>query len=79
MESRQLRRVLASNIRKQLQKKKMTANHLADFAGVSRSQLFDLLAGRKSVTIDWLAKLASALGVPPWELLAPGRGRQGYS
>ena len=55
----------------------MTINAVADFAGVSRSQLYDLLASRKGVTLDWLAKVAPALGVEPWELLKPsepGRG-----
>ena len=43
-------------------------NSLADFAGVSRSQLCDVFGRRKAASIDWLAK---ALGVPAWQLLAP--------
>lgn len=46
-------------------------NSLADFAGVSRSQLYDMLARRKAASIDWLAKIATALDVPPSQLLAP--------
>ena len=49
----------------------MALNSLADFATVSRSQLYDVIAGNKGTTIDWLAKVATALDVEPWELLRP--------
>ena len=48
-------------------------NSLADFAGISRSQLFDVLARRKAPSIDWLSKIAQALDVEPWKLLDGGR------
>ena len=46
-------------------------NAAADFAGVSRSQMFAVLAGETAPSIDWLAKVAEALEVEPWELLRP--------
>lgn len=31
--------------------------------------MFAVLAGRRSSTVDWLAKVASVLEVEPWRLL----------
>lgn len=67
----QLRGVLARNIRQQAKKKRIALNSLADFADVSRSQLYDVLARRKAPSIDWLAKVAKALDAEPWRLLVP--------
>ncbi|MBL8624119.1 MAG: helix-turn-helix transcriptional regulator [Myxococcales bacterium] len=67
----QLRGVLARNVRQQAKARGLALNSLADFAGVSRSQLYDVLARRKAASIDWLAKIAKALDVPPSQLLAP--------
>jgi transcriptional regulator with XRE-family HTH domain len=68
---RDLRIRLADNIRAAAARKEMPLNALADFAGVSRAQLYDALSGKKSVTIAWLSRLALALDVEVWELLAP--------
>ena len=48
--------------------RKMSLNALVDFAGVSRSQLYDVLSGKKSASIDWIAKISDALDVPPSKL-----------
>jgi len=66
-----LRAVVAENIRGAARRKKVTLNALADFATVSRAQMFNVLAGTSSPTTDWLAKVATALEVEPWQLLAP--------
>lgn len=42
---------------------------LADFASVSSAHLYDVLACRKSATIDFIAKVAQGLGCPPADLL----------
>lgn len=47
----------------------MSLNSLADFAGVSRSQLYDVLSGKKAASIDWLAKISDALDIEPSKLL----------
>jgi SOS-response transcriptional repressor LexA len=44
--------------------------HVPDLAGVSRSHFWDVLAGRKSPTVAWLTKVASALRSEPSDLLA---------
>jgi DNA-binding phage protein len=47
----------------------MRIGSLADFAEVSRSQLYDVLARRKAPSIDWIARIATALDVDPSKLL----------
>ncbi len=63
------RYVLAQNLRRISSKRRIGLNALADLAGVSRSQMYDVLAKRKSATIDWLDKVADALDVEVTELL----------
>ncbi len=63
--------MIAENIRGAARQKGMTINALADFATVSRAQMFNVLAGTSSATTDWLAKVATALDVEPWQLLSP--------
>jgi hypothetical protein len=45
--------------------------HFTDrkFAGVSRIQLFDVVARRKAASVDGLEKIAKPLKVQPYELL----------
>jgi len=68
-----LRAVVAQNIRVVAEARGLGLNALADFAGVSRSQLFNVLNGKSSASLDWLSRLAEALGVEPWELLVEPR------
>lgn len=75
MASRDLRALVAGNVRKLAKQRGVAINSLADFAGVSRAQLYDVLAGRKGASLDWIAKLAVALDVAPWQLLHPNAGR----
>lgn len=71
MDTRQLRGIVAGNVRRAANEKGITLNSLADFAGVSRSQLYDVLSSKKGATLDWLSKIAAALEVAPWRLLVP--------
>ena len=41
----------------------MAISAVADFAGVSRAQMFAFLQGNKDITLGWLEKVAGALGV----------------
>ncbi len=70
MEPKDLRRAVAANIRSLAKGRKRALNTLADLAGVSRAQMFNVLAARTGATVDWLAKIADALDVPPAALLA---------
>ena len=69
MTSEQVRALVAKNIRAAAKRQGMSLNSVADFAGVSRSQFYDVLLRRKSASVDWLAKVAATLDVEPWELL----------
>jgi lambda repressor-like predicted transcriptional regulator len=71
VEPRALRLLLARNIRATARGKKVSLTALADFGGVSRAQMFNILRCSSSATLDWIAKVASALDVEPWQLLAP--------
>ncbi|MBI5495523.1 MAG: helix-turn-helix transcriptional regulator [Deltaproteobacteria bacterium] len=71
VEASALRRVVADNIRLCARRRRVSLNALADFAGVSRAQLYDVLAGRKAASTDWLGKIAAALDLEAWELLKP--------
>lgn len=71
VEPRALRALLAKNIRATARARKVSLTALADFGGVSRAQVFNILRSSSSATIDWIAKVATALDVEPWQLLAP--------
>lgn len=71
MDSANLRRVLARNLRAVAQRRGLALGAIADFAGVSRSQIYDVVACRKAATVDWIAKVAAALGVGAHRLLDP--------
>ena len=77
VEPPELRIVVAENIRTLAAAKAMSLNALADFAGVSRAQLYSVLAETAAPTTDWLAKVALVLEVEPSRLLAaPSTSRQ---
>lgn len=71
MDAAALRSLLATNLRAAAEQRGMTLTALADFATVSRAQVFNVTACRVSPTLDWLSKVAAALDMEPWELLAP--------
>ena len=68
-----LRSIVAANIRRLAKRRRVGLNRLADEAGVSRSQLFNVLACTSAPSVGWLAAVAAALDVPAWKLLK-GRG-----
>lgn len=47
----------------------MSLDSLADFAAVSRRQLYSFLGGEKDATVGWLEKIADALEVQLIDLL----------
>jgi DNA-binding phage protein len=76
VEPRELRALVARNIRAVAKRKRVAVTALGDFAGVSRSQIFAVLKSHTSPTLDWIAKVAKALDVEPWQLLAPRAGKR---
>ncbi|MFI5297292.1 MAG: hypothetical protein ACHREM_04275 [Polyangiales bacterium] len=69
MKALELRSIVATNIRATARRRRIALSSLADFAVVSRSMMFRVLKGESSATTDWLASVAEALKVEPWELL----------
>jgi transcriptional regulator with XRE-family HTH domain len=62
-------RQFASNVRRAMAAKGLAAAAVADRADLSLNHLNLILAGRRTVQLDTLVKLAGALGVPPERLL----------
>ncbi len=62
---------VARNVRRIARTKRLAITHVADRAGVSRAELFNVLGGEKSPTVRLLVKLADALEVDIAELFAP--------
>ena len=50
--------------------RKIPISHLPDRAAVARSHFWEVLAGRKSPTLAWIGRIATALEVDPAELFA---------
>lgn len=69
MSPSQRRRLVARNIRHRAKAKRMPLNSLADLAGVSRSQLYDVLRFKKAASTNWISRLANALDAEPSDLL----------
>lgn len=49
--------------------KKLTLQQLADRMGASNQQVSHLEKGRRGLTVDWLERIAEALGCHPFDLL----------
>jgi transcriptional regulator with XRE-family HTH domain len=71
VETREVRALVARNIRAIAREKGLTLNRVADFAAVSKAGLYNVLRGTTAATTDWLTRVATALDVEPWQLLAP--------
>ncbi len=67
----ELQRRLVSHVRELARKRGIPLSHVPDRSGLGRSHFFDVLAGRASPTLDWVAKIASVFEIDPVELLAP--------
>ena len=66
--------MIAANIRRVAEKRKLSLNALADLAGISRAGLHFIISAKKSPTSDSLAKIADVLDVAPSKLLVPPPG-----
>jgi transcriptional regulator with XRE-family HTH domain len=66
-----LRKIVARNLKTLRDARGMGQVELAVIAGVDRSYISDIEAGKYGVSIDKIDSLAEALGVAPWEMLHP--------
>lgn len=60
---------LTERIRELATKRGVALSTVADLAGVGRGHFFAVLAGEASPTLQWIAKVADALGVYAGDLL----------
>lgn len=74
---RATRRCFTENVRRLAKRQGLSINALADQSGVSRAQMFNVLRGNSSPSLDWISKVAPVLGVFPWELLVSPEVVQG--
>jgi hypothetical protein len=63
---------VVQRIRERARREKIPVTHLPDLAAVSRSHFWDVMAGRASPTLAWLAKVAAALGADAGDLVSRG-------
>jgi lambda repressor-like predicted transcriptional regulator len=64
-----VRHLLAREALRDNGRKGISLAAVADFAGVSRRQLYNFLSGEHDITRGWLSKVADALEVEPADLL----------
>lgn len=58
-----LHRAIAKKAKALMVQRGLSVNHLADFSGLGRGHLSDILAAKSSPTVRSLAKIADALEV----------------
>jgi transcriptional regulator with XRE-family HTH domain len=63
------RAILASNLRRLRQDRRLSQESLADIAGLHRTYVSSVERCERNATLDTLDKLAAALGIKPSELL----------
>lgn len=68
-----MRQVVAANLRRIRNAKKLSQEELAFRAAIDRSYISQLETGAYSASVTVLGKLAEALGVEPSEFLVRGR------
>ena len=59
----------ARAVERLIKKKSTSINKVADFAGIGRGRLSEIVAGKSSPTLRTIGKIAAALGAAPRDLL----------
>lgn len=62
--------LLGRNVRDQRRRRGLSQEELAHDAGMKRSYLSDLERGTRNPTVRALGRIATALGIPPEDLLS---------
>lgn len=71
VENRDIKALLAANIRAKRRRIGHSQQHLAELAGISTGHMNDIEQGRKWVSPETLKNIAEALMTEPWTLLVP--------
>lgn len=67
-----LKTVLADNLKRLKDQRKLSQEQIAIAAGVSQSSVGRAINGTNAADLDTLRGLAKALDAEPWQLLVPG-------
>ena len=71
---RELRRVVAGNLRRLRREKGLSQEDLGAAAGLHRTYVGSVERAERNVSLDSLTALAGGLAVETWQLLYPGEG-----
>ena len=71
-----LTRIFADRVREAALAKGYSINRLADFAGLSRGFVSEMLRGQKVPSLDTVERIAAALDVEAWRLLRDEKAAQ---
>lgn len=63
------RQIIGKKTRKLREAKNLTLEQLADLVGTDRQHIWNIEAGRKNITLDYLDKIATALQVSQNEFI----------
>lgn len=66
---KQLREVLAENVRAHRARRRLTQEKLAELCGSHQTYISAIEIGSSSASVDIIERVASALDVPAWKLL----------
>ena len=70
-QARQLRKTVGSNIRSLREREGLSLRRCALMCGIDFTHLCEIERGNSAATTDMLSKIASGLGVEPFELMVP--------
>lgn len=63
------RQIIGKKIKQVREQKQLTLEQLADLLGTDRQHIWNIEAGRKNITLDYLDKIAEALKVSQSEFI----------
>ncbi len=66
-----LHRRFRYNVRQLMTERDISMNHLADFSGIARGRMSEMLSGRGSPSLRTVQRIADALDVQLHDLLCP--------
>jgi len=66
------RKLFATNLRRERERRELSQEALADLAGLHRTYVGSVERGERNISIDNIERLALALGLEPFELVKKG-------
>ena len=76
MKNRPVHELVSENLRRLTEEKSISLAQIADRAGFDRREFFAVLAGDREGDLDWLNRVAEAIGVDTAELVVDHNSRR---